>query len=129
MRTMLAAFALVSAPVATSFAQVASGAKIAFDKETHDYGNIKHGANGTSTFRFTNTGNAPLIIIRVTGNCGCVVPAWPKEPIAPGAFGEITVKYDTKRLGPISKSATVTSNAVNEGSKVIRIKGTVEPSP
>jgi uncharacterized protein (DUF58 family) len=110
-------------------AQPESGAKIEFEKEVHDYGNIKYGANGTCTFEFKNTGNAPLIISKATGSCGCTVPSWPKEPIAPGAKGTITVKYDTKRPGPISKSVTITSNAGNEPSKVIRIKGTVGPAP
>ena len=110
-------------------AQPESGAKIEFEKEVHDYGNVKYGANGTCTFEFKNTGNAPLIISKATGSCGCTVPSWPKEPIAPGAKGTITVKYDTKRPGPISKSVTITSNASNEPSKVIRIKGTVGPAP
>ncbi len=110
-------------------AQPESGAKIEFEKEVHDYGNVKYGANGTCTFVFKNTGNAPLIISKATGSCGCTVPSWPKEPIAPGAKGTITVKYDTKRPGPISKSVTITSNASNEPSKVIRIKGTVGPAP
>ena len=110
-------------------AQPESGAKIEFEKEVHDYGNIKYGANGTCTFEFKNTGNAPLIISKAPGSCGCTVPSWPKEPIAPGASGTITVKYDTKRPGPISKSVTINSNAINEPSKVIRIKGTVGPAP
>jgi uncharacterized protein (DUF58 family) len=110
-------------------AQPESGAKIEFDKEVHDYGNIKYGANGQCTFEFKNTGNAPLIISKATGSCGCTVPSWPKEPIAPGAKGEISVKYDTKRPGPITKSVTITSNAANEPSKVIRIKGSVGPAP
>lgn len=124
--TMLAGSVFVTSSVK---AQVDSGAKIEFSKETHDYGNVKYGANGTCTFEFKNTGNAPLIISKATGSCGCTVPSWPKEPIAPGAKGEITVKYDTKRPGPISKSVTITSNATNEPSKVIRIKGTVGPAP
>jgi len=110
-------------------AQIESGAKIDFLKEVHDYGNIKYGANGTCTFEFKNSGNAPLIISKATGSCGCTVPSWPKEPIAPGAKGEITVKYDTKRPGPITKSVTITSNAVNDPNKVVRIKGTVGPAP
>ncbi|MCT4560035.1 MAG: DUF1573 domain-containing protein [Crocinitomicaceae bacterium] len=110
-------------------AQVENGAKIEFKKETHDYGNVKYGGDGTCTFEFTNTGNAPLIISNAKGSCGCTVPSWPKEPIAPGAKGTITVKYDTKRPGSINKSVTITSNAVNEPSKVIRIKGNVLPAP
>ena len=110
-------------------AQVTEGAKIEFAKETHDYGEVKHGGNGQCTFAFTNTGSEPLIIQNAKGSCGCTVPQWPKEPIAPGASAEITVKYDTKRPGAINKSVTITSNAVNTPVKVIRIKGNVLPKP
>ncbi len=103
------------------------GAKIEFEKEVHDYGTIENGADGTCTFKFTNTGNAPLIISNAKGSCGCTVPSWPKEPIAPGASAEITVKYATNRTGAINKSVTITSNAVNSPTKVIRIKGNVKP--
>lgn len=112
-----------------SFSQNLNGAQIEFKKETHDYGTIKYGGNGVCIFEFTNTGNQPLIISDAKGSCGCTVPSWPKEPIAPGAKGTISVKYDTKRPGPIAKSVTITSNASNEPSKVIRIKGTVGPMP
>ncbi len=107
--------------------EVTNGPKIEFAKEVHDYGNIKNGANGTCTFVFTNNGTEPLIIQSAKGSCGCTVPEWPKEPIAPGAKGEITVKYDTKRTGAINKSVTIISNAVNEPTKVLKIKGNVAP--
>ncbi len=107
--------------------EVQDGAKIEFAKQVHDYGKLKNGANGTCTFEFTNTGNAPLIISNAKGSCGCTVPQWPKEPIAPGAKGVITVKYDTKRTGPINKSVTITSNAVNEPTKTLQIRGEVAP--
>lgn len=110
-------------------AQIESGAKIEFTKDTHDYGTIKYGSDGSCSFEFKNTGNAPLIISNAKGSCGCTVPEWPKEPIAPGAKASIKVKYDTKRPGAINKSVTITSNAVNEPSKVIRIKGNVLPAP
>lgn len=105
------------------------GAKIAFTKEVHDYGTIENGANGQCTFEFKNTGNAPLIIANAVGSCGCTVPTWPKEPIAPGAKASITVKYDTKRTGSINKSITITSNATNEPTKVLNIKGEVKAAP
>lgn len=108
---------------------VADGAKIEFAKETHDYGTVKYGGNGQCTFEFTNTGTVPLIIQNAKGSCGCTVPSWPKEPLAPGATAEMIVKYDTKRPGAINKSVTITSNAVNTPVKVIRIKGNVEPKP
>ena len=68
-----------------------------------------------------------MIIQSAKGSCGCTVPEWPKEPIAPGAKGEIIVKYDTKRTGAINKSVTIISNAVNEPTKVLKIKGNVAP--
>lgn len=101
------------------------GAIIEFAKEVHDYGTINNGANGECTFEFYNKGKEPLILANVKGSCQCTVPEWPKEPIAPGEKGVITVKYNTKNTGPINKSVTITSNAVNEPTKVIRIKGNV----
>ena len=101
------------------------GAEITFEKSTHSYGTIENGANGVYAFKFTNNGNEPLIISRAKGSCGCTVPSWPKEPILPGETGEISVKYDTKRTGPINKSVTITSNAKTP-TTVLRIKGTVK---
>ncbi len=121
---------LVSAgTVFTSNAQTTDGAKLEFKKETHDYGTVKNGSDGTCTFEFKNTGNAPLIISRAQGSCGCTVPEYPKEPIAPGATAVITVKYDTNRTGNFSKNVTIYSNAVNAPEKVIYIKGEVMPKP
>ena len=105
------------------------GAQIEFVNDVHDYGTIEYAGNGECTFTFKNTGNAPLIISNAKKSCGCTVPSWPKEPIAPGATGKITVKYDTKRPGAINKSVTISSNAINAPTKVIRIKGNVKPRP
>ncbi len=110
-------------------AQIEKGAKIEFSKESHDYGSIKYDGDPYCTFEFKNTGNEPLIISNAKGSCGCTVPEWSKEPIAPGATGSIRVKYDTKRPGPINKSVTIDSNAINAPSKVIKIVGEVGPAP
>ena len=101
------------------------GAEIAFEKETHDYGVMQQHGNGECVFVFKNTGTEPLIISNAKGSCGCTVPSWPREPIAPGAKGELKVKYDTKRIGLINKSVTIQSNAVTTPTKIIRIKGEI----
>ncbi len=101
-------------------------AEITFDKDVHDYGNIKQNANGISEFKFKNTGKEPLIISMAKGSCGCTVPEWPKEPIKPGESASIKVSYDTKRVGPINKTVTITSNAKSDSSKLLTIKGNVE---
>ena len=113
--------------VKQAFAQpeVLNGPQIQFEKESHDYGTIENGANGDCVFTFKNTGNAPLILENVKGSCSCTVPKWPTEPILPGETGKIEVHYNTASAGPINKSVTITSNAVNEAVKVVRIKGNV----
>ena len=103
-----------------------SGPMISVDKDSHDYGNIAQGANGTCEFVVTNTGDAPLIITQCQGSCGCTVPKSDTAPIKPGEKSTITVKYDTNRVGAINKSVTITSNATNAPSKIVTIKGTVE---
>lgn len=109
------------------FSQLEKGPKIQFNKETHDYGTIKYNADPNCTFEFKNTGNQPLLITEARGSCGCTVPEWPKEPIAPGATGTLKVTYDTKRVGSFQKSVTITSNAVDSPIKVVNIKGEVLP--
>ncbi len=128
MKKALLSIALVFAAAAIGFAQteVVTGPAISLDKEVHDYGTIEKGADGGCTFVVTNTGTEPLILSKCKGSCGCTVPKCDKNPVLPGATSEISVKYDTKRVGPINKSVTITSNAVNEPTKVIRIKGKVE---
>lgn len=99
--------------------------EMTFETETIDYGTIEQGADGKREFIFTNTGKEPLIISNAQGSCGCTVPTWPREPIAPGEKSAIKVKYDTKRVGPFTKSVTIHSNA-GTATKVIRIKGNVK---
>ena len=99
---------------------------IKFDKMMHDYGTIVQGADGNCEFKFTNNGKTPLILSNVKASCGCTVPEWPKEPIAPGKTSSIKVKYNTATVGAFNKSITVNSNAVNN-TVVLQIKGNVTP--
>ena len=101
----------------------AQAQEISFEKEIHDFGTFDQHGDGTYEFKFTNTGDAPLIISNSKGSCGCTVPVWPKEPINAGDSHVIKVKYDTKRIGAFNKSITITSNAKTDPTKVIRIKG------
>ena len=105
--------------------EVIIGPGISVDKDVHDYGTLEFGSDGTCQFTVTNNGTEPLIISKCKGSCGCTVPTCDKTPILPGESSVITVKYDTKRVGPINKSVTITSNAVNSPTKVVRIKGSV----
>lgn len=96
-----------------------------FKKEEHDFGILVDGEKVTYSFQFTNSGNAPLIISNAKGSCGCTVPNYPKEPIAPGATASIDVTFDSKgRTGKQTKAVTVTANT-NPNRKVIRIHSEV----
>lgn len=129
MKKVLFILGVIMATAAGVNAQgVEAGPVIEFDKDVHDYGNIEQHGNGVCEFTVTNTGTEPLIISQAKGSCGCTVPSYEKEPIMPGQSSTIKVKYDTKRVGPINKSVTITSNAVNAPTKVLRIKGTVAAS-
>jgi hypothetical protein len=106
------------------------GAMIEFNQEVIDYGDVEYASNGEREFIIKNTGDAPLVITRTKGSCGCTVPTKPSEPILPGKTGVMKVKYDTKRANQaFSKTVTVTSNAVNFPSKTVKIKGKVLANP
>lgn len=128
--------AILSLAVAFAFAtsihaqaQLVTGPAINVDKDVHDYGTVSFGGNGSCEFKVTNSGTEPLTLSKCKGSCGCTVPTCDTTPILPGGSSIIQVKYDTKRPGPINKSITINSNAVNEPVKVVRIKGNIEADP
>jgi len=100
------------------------GKEIWFEEYLHDYGEIPKDSDGSWSFTFKNLGKSSVIINRVRSTCGCTIPAWPREPIEPGASGEITVKYDTSTTGTFLKSVYVYSSAANSPEK-LQIKGKV----
>ena len=120
---------LIAVVFASSLGFAQSGAKIEFAAKdnTIDYGRVSKGSDsGIRVFEFTNTGDAPLIITNVLSTCGCTVPTKPAGPIMPGKTGKIAVKYNMTP-GPIRKTLTVESNAVNyeDGRVPLKIKGEV----
>lgn len=122
MKTIISILVLMVVGVSTTFAQ--STAKFEFKSEVIDYGDIQKGSDGVRTFQFKNVGTEPLIIDNVYSSCGCTVPTWTKAAIAPGKTGEIQVKYDTSRIGPIRRTITIYSNT-DEPVRAVKIKGRV----
>lgn len=105
---------------------IGEGPIITFATLEHDYGTIEQGGNGNYEFVYTNTGDRPLIISECQKSCGCTTPKCSLEPLAPGKSATVGVRYDTQRIGPFTKSVTITSNAANTSSVILRIKGEVQ---
>lgn len=106
----------------TAYAQEetpANGPVITFEEDKHDFGDIYQGDKVQHTFAFENTGTEPLIITNVMVTCGCTATEWPRDPIAPGQQGEITIQFNSAgKMGRQNKVITVMSNATNAQSKV-----------
>jgi hypothetical protein len=102
-------------------------AAITFSKTEHDFGVINEGDVVETTFDFTNTGKADLIITNAVGSCGCTVPEWPKEPIPVGGKGTIKVKFNSHgKPNNQRKSVSLTTNTAT-GKEQVFIKANVTP--
>ena len=99
--------------------------RITFETDMHDFGQLMAGENISYSFKFTNTGNADLIISGCDASCGCTVADYPRERIAPGKTGYITVSFKSQGMsGQQMKEVIVASNAQPARTK-LRISATV----
>ncbi len=106
---LVTVFALVFAFNAN--AQEQSGAAITFKEKSIDFGDITQGDKVEHTFQLTNSG--------VAATCGCTVPSWPKEPIAPGKTSEIKVSFNSAgKMGKQNSVVRIYSNASEPIEKV-----------
>lgn len=88
----------------------------AFDEDT------KH---KTAYFRFVNSGDEDVSVVSVNATCGCTVPKYTKDAVAPGDTAVIEVVYDpTGRPGRFEKSIYVRTSQTNERTR-LRLKGSV----
>jgi hypothetical protein len=101
--------------------------ELTFANESHDFGTIKEGDVVETEFKFTNTGDGPLIISSAQGSCGCTVPEYPNAPVAPGEEGVIKVSFNCEcKPNQQNMTVTLTTNAV-PSTKVLTITANVTP--
>lgn len=127
MKRLLSILTLV---IATTLLAITVGAKTPqaeIAEKTYDFGTIKNTHEPIShTFKITNTGDAPLVIISASASCGCTRPKYTPEPIPPGKTGEIKVTFIPKgQLGPINKEIKVRTNAKKHKRIILTITGKV----
>jgi hypothetical protein len=105
------------------------GAVISFEKTEHDFGTITQGEQAEYNFKFQNTGGQDLVISAANASCGCTIPEYSKEPIKPGAFGSIKVKFNSDyRLDGFEKVVTIVANT-QPLETYLKIKGFINPKP
>lgn len=97
-----------------------------FEETEYDFGTIDAGTNVEHRFKFTNTGDAPLVIVDAKSSCGCTVPEKPEGPIAPGEEGELLVKFNGSGKNQVSKTVTITANT-KAGKETLKIRAFVNP--
>lgn len=97
---------------------------IAFDKTTHDFGDLKKGSSAEVEFEITNEGDVDLVIINASASCGCTVPEKPEAPIQPGETAKMKVVFSATSAGLQSKNVTLTTNT-EAGSEVLTVRANV----
>jgi hypothetical protein len=96
-----------------------------FEDTAHDFGKMFEGEMASYEFKFTNKGKTPLLISNAAGTCGCTVPDYPKEPIAPGQSAIINVKFNSaNKAGLQNKSVNIFTNSI-KGTHILNIKAEV----
>ena len=124
MKKIMLALTLLIAVAATASAQ----AEIKFDKLTHNFGTFNEAdPSQKAVFTFTNVGDQPLVINQAVASCGCTLPNYTKQPIAPGQKGQISITYDGKGRFPghFKKTVTVRTNGKVELTRLY-VEGVME---
>lgn len=101
--------------------------EFSFENTSHDFGAIEEGQTVEHTFSFTNTGDAPLIISNARASCGCTVPEWPRQPIAPGETGRIKVSFDSSDKPGVQKKNVTLSANTTPNTMILNISAQVNP--
>ena len=100
---------------------------VQFAETEFKFGTIKEGDKVEHIFKLKNTGPKPLIIANAWGSCGCTVPDYPKDPIAPGTESQVKVTFNsTGKKGEQHKSVTMQMNTLRHNEEVF-LSGTVTP--
>ena len=93
---------------------------IKFDRTEINTGKISQGEVVDLEFRYTNTGEAPLLISDVQGSCGCTITEFSKKPVAPGESGLITARFDSaNKWGEQVVAITVLTNTIPNSTTLI----------
>ena len=92
--------------------QEATRPVLSFKDTLLNFGTVSEGHVVRHTFEFVNDGPGQALLADVSTTCGCTVAqTWPRDPLAPGARGQIDVIFDTHdKSGMQDKVVSVVGN-------------------
>lgn len=104
------------------------GPRIVFEHTRLTSDTLCEGEQYDFKYKMYNKGNSPLILTNVRSSCGCYVPRWQKEPLAPGDSAYIIGRYSSQgRPGPFTKSMTINSNDPINPTAILICRGVTLP--
>lgn len=103
-----------------------AGPTVSVPRPDHDFGTIYEGETVRHVFSFANSGNAPLVIEKLSSSCGCTAALSSAKSLAPGESGEIQASFDSTRFrGSISKSIYLYTNDPAQPMVQLQLRGNV----
>lgn len=87
--------------------------KLNFEEKVIDFGELKENTVAKKTISFKNSGDQKVTIDSVRSTGHIKIEQYPKNPIPPENEKQITISYNTKKIGPIRRTITVFSDAEN----------------
>lgn len=100
-------------------------AQMTLAEHVHDFGDVpRRGGDLHYEFAYTNTGSAPLVLLRVQTSCSCLKASFSKRPVAPGASEVIRITYEPLKSEPgsFNKVIQVYSNSAG-GRELLTVQG------
>ena len=109
----------------------ATGAVLKFDTCVLDAGLIpEEGGAREYEFVWTNAGDVPVTVLKVSTSCGCAVPEYDRKTVSPGQKGSLKIRYYPKgHPGEFSLRILVyTDQSVPKPAVRLLLNGTVRPA-
>ena len=99
---------------------------IVFERTSYDFGDVpRKGGDLIKEFRFSNKGDAPLVIKKITKSCSCMTITYSRKPVMPGKSAVIKIKYEPHKAEPgiFHRAVQIYSNEPTSKLRLITIQG------
>ena len=106
-----------------------NGARLELIDKELDLGSFHAVTPQRGMIRYRNAGDEPLVLTRVTGDCGCTVVKYSDEPLPPDSVGTISVHFNGKgrHPGKFRKMIRIRSNSTT-GTEAAFVSGEIKRS-